>query len=290
MINPQIRDEIRLWQAVHRGDIDEARRVLDTTGVDPNTPGLRMGYGVHLLAWTHPETNTLLVAVACGYIDIAKLLVDRGATPADSRDVAQLYGCCAARDDAPMLRFLLEAGVLESSNQGVLSWRQKIKSWRYIIHRGSTQLLRVGLEHAVATGTISRFLNDATRPTPLPATGVVITPANAPYGRPLLHYAVSAECTNAIAKVQVLLEYGAQVFARDRFGRTAEDVARLSRNEDDPVITMLKAEAVTRNACVMVALGHHPRVGAGSVIASMDPELLRMMLELVSRHHEPVFP
>ena len=43
----------------------------------------------------------------------------------------------------------------------------------------------------------------------------------------------------------------------------------------------VKEEAVTRAKCVAFAMGHHERLGVGSLVEGLDPGVLRMVLEQV---------
>ena len=81
------------------------------------------------------------------------------------------------------------------------------------------------------------------------------------------------------AVVQVLIEHRANVSAEDINGRTPQDLAT-SRGHIQ-VVGMLKAAAVTRAKCVAFAMGHHKRLGMGSRVEGLDPEVLRMVLEQV---------
>ena len=79
--------------------------------------------------------------------------------------------------------------------------------------------------------------------------------------------------------VQVLIEHRANVLAETNDGVTAEGLAA-SRSHLE-VVAMLKAAAVTRAKCVAFAMGHHTRLGVGSRVEGLDPEVIRMVLERV---------
>jgi ankyrin repeat protein len=77
--------------------------------------------------------------------------------------------------------------------------------------------------------------------------------------------------------VRVLIEHGADVLAQDEYGFTP-----FSRSKaNTPTWALLKKEVVTRDKCFAFAMGHHKRLGVGSMIANLDPELLRMLLKFV---------
>jgi len=79
--------------------------------------------------------------------------------------------------------------------------------------------------------------------------------------------------------VEVLIEHRANVLAEDKDGCTAEDMATHQSHLE--VVAMLKAEAVSRAKCVAFAMGHHARLGKGSMVERLDPEVLRMVLKQV---------
>ena len=60
---------------------------------------------------------------------------------------------------------------------------------------------------------------------------------------------------------------------------TSEDFA--TRNAHPQIVAMLTTEAVSRAKCLAFAMGHHARLGSGSRLRRLDPEVLRMMLEQV---------
>jgi len=74
---------------------------------------------------------------------------------------------------------------------------------------------------------------------------------------------------------QMLLDRGADIFARNKAGKSPEDIA------GEKVAALLRAEATRRARCVAFASGHHERLGAGSLVLSLHPEVVRMILEQV---------
>ena len=60
-------------------------------------------------------------------------------------------------------------------------------------------------------------------------------------------------------------------------GRTPEDVA-FSRSHLE-VAAMLKAEALRRATCEAFAMGQHERLGEGSRVRGLEPEVVRMLLQ-----------
>ena len=81
------------------------------------------------------------------------------------------------------------------------------------------------------------------------------------------------------AVVQLLLEHRASVSAEDIHGRTPQDLATSQGRSQ--VVAMFQAAAVTRAKCVAFAMGHHTRLGEGSLVEGLDPGVLRMVLEQV---------
>jgi ankyrin repeat protein len=78
------------------------------------------------------------------------------------------------------------------------------------------------------------------------------------------------------AMVELLLEKGADISALSAAGTTPLDVARYD-NED--VLAAL-LEPMRRVQCAF-AMGHHPRLGAASIVQTLDLEVVRMVLDLV---------
>ena len=86
--------------------------------------------------------------------------------------------------------------------------------------------------------------------------------------------------------VRVLIEHRANASAEDDYGRTAEDSLHLAQaiagsHLHRQVMAMLQAEAVIRAKCVAFAMGHHERLGVGSRLQGLDPEMVRKVLEQV---------
>ena len=79
--------------------------------------------------------------------------------------------------------------------------------------------------------------------------------------------------------VKALLEHRANVLAETSNGWIPKDYA-ISRSHVK-VVSMLKAEAVSRTKCVAFAMGHHERLGVGSRLEGLDPEVVRKVLEQV---------
>ena len=76
--------------------------------------------------------------------------------------------------------------------------------------------------------------------------------------------------------VRILLDAGADVTARDSDQQTPRDLATLHPE----VVAMLRAEELMRRSMAF-AMGHQERLGVASWVLRLDPELLRMVLDLV---------
>ena len=94
--------------------------------------------------------------------------------------------------------------------------------------------------------------------------------------------------------VQVLIEHRADASAKDNGGGTPGDWVTLDSTQYSAphahvqavsALSMLTAEKMRRkNATlksVAFAMGHYARLGAGSLVAWLEPEVVRMVLELV---------
>jgi hypothetical protein len=93
-------------------------------------------------------------------------------------------------------------------------------------------------------------------------------------GRTALHL---ASMQGHAELVQLLIEHQANVLAEDNHGATAGDYATTESHLE--VVALLKAEVVRRAKCVAFAMGHQERLGAGSAVRWLDPEVLRVVLE-----------
>jgi hypothetical protein len=78
---------------------------------------------------------------------------------------------------------------------------------------------------------------------------------------------------------RLLVDKGVDVEPRNLRGQTPAYLANGRRHLR--IVAMLKAkvEATRRAKCVAFAMGHHPRLGAGSWVQRLDPEVVRMVLE-----------
>jgi len=92
-------------------------------------------------------------------------------------------------------------------------------------------------------------------------------------GRSVLQRAV---IENSLEMVQLLIRFKANPFAASRNGGLALNFALSS----SPVREFLKDLKEMMDRDFAFACGHHPRIGEQSVVATLDPEVIRMILEM----------
>jgi len=80
------------------------------------------------------------------------------------------------------------------------------------------------------------------------------------------------------ATIQILLGAGADMAARDWFGRTPRTIAEEDDALHEVAAILLAAE---RERSVAFAMGHQERLGAASLVRGLEPEVVRMVLDLV---------
>jgi len=90
-----------------------------------------------------------------------------------------------------------------------------------------------------------------------------------------LHASAEGGSEGNIDVAWLLLTVGADVTAKNKEGKTPEEVA--SAQSHLRVARMLNAAAVRRAEAF--AMGHHERLGAGSRVKNLEPEVVRMVLE-----------
>jgi hypothetical protein len=78
--------------------------------------------------------------------------------------------------------------------------------------------------------------------------------------------------------VRVLIEHRANILAEDNAGRTPEDLVTITGH---PEVVAILQEAGLPGKFVAFAMGHHKRLGVGSLVAPLDAEVVRMVLQLV---------
>jgi len=79
--------------------------------------------------------------------------------------------------------------------------------------------------------------------------------------------------------VRLLIHKGADIESdKNVFGRNAEGIATLNGNVEVAVILRAEAERL-RVRRVAFAMGLHDRLGAGSIVRALDPEVVRLVLQ-----------
>ena len=86
----------------------------------------------------------------------------------------------------------------------------------------------------------------------------------------------TAAKNRTLAVVRFLLDKRANVHAMTKIGQTPEDLARALGQQE--VVALLRA-AKRRAECEAFAMGHQERLGAGSLVQSLDAEVVRMILD-----------
>jgi ankyrin repeat protein len=81
---------------------------------------------------------------------------------------------------------------------------------------------------------------------------------------------------NIASMVRILIDFGACIATQDSEGRTAYDMAKIGKNR--AVIAILEDELYRRHSAF--SMGEHERLGRNSLVKSLKPELLTMVLEL----------
>jgi hypothetical protein len=220
--------------------------------------------------------TTLSAAVIYGNVDMVELLLDAGAKPIDIEAECKLFRFSTTvvgknwTKQADSLRCLFSRGMLESVT--VSDILVAMHDMAEIDTTSScVELMRVCVQHAIAMGADMSAL-------------LAHRQSN---GYTLLHTAVMRLWEPPVfALVSFLLECGANVLLRDDRNYTPEDLANLPRFPDpdadaigEQVITILKEERLQIAKAAAFAMGHHERLGIGSMLDGLDPEVTRLILE-----------
>jgi ankyrin repeat protein len=97
------------------------------------------------------------------------------------------------------------------------------------------------------------------------------------FGLTPLHWAATRQDEFSAEIVTMLLEKGADLSARDGSGETPADLA--TSLGQGKVLALLGAEAMRRAGAEAFAMGQHARLGAGSLVLVLEPELVRTILD-----------
>jgi len=287
-----------LWVAIcFNKDVESARRALG------NGANAAMVYPYVTPPGSRQQT-ALSAAVLYGGTDIVKLLLDNGAKPTDAVAEKKLFEDASrpilirhSRQRLDSLRYLFNRGVLDN-----VTVEDILKVMYHISRTGgqySPDVMRICMQRAVVKG--------ADLSTLLARRGVLPTWL-VPQEYTLLHNVTRLDWSRETVELACLLiEYGADVLLEDNLGRTPEDLARLRRPEEDRwrwpkengvfirfargvrlpkenhgtrVIEILEKERLRITKSVAFAMGHHGRLGCASMLAELDPEVLRGICEM----------
>jgi hypothetical protein len=204
----------------------------------------------------------LPAAVSFKEIDMVRILIDAGAKAKDGAELDQLFTRSAWNNDAEMLSYLFNRGVLdELTSYNVYSRVEEIVR---VGTPGSRDVLCVCINHMVASGT------------PLPE----LLAYRGWNNNTLLHLAAKSwHRENRAPLVQLLIDFGANVLLTNTDGYTPADLATLVVERDPLVDAILETERLRILKGEAFVMGNHPRLGAGSMMSRLDPEVLRMIWE-----------
>jgi 26S proteasome non-ATPase regulatory subunit 10 len=191
------------------------------------------------------QDNALHVAVLNKHPDVVMLLLGHGADP-NLRCNGTTPLCEAAGNfTLAIAGMLLQHGADVERVNGV--------EGDHPMHRAAA-----GGDRAMALLLLSR--------------GAEVSPTNQCGATPLHMAALEDE----FDMCQLLLEHGADLEAME-CGETPEEY---SRGVSEPEITlMLSQEAARRAQWLAFAMGQHDRLGVGSLVRSLEPEVFRMVLK-----------
>jgi hypothetical protein len=219
----------------------------------------------------HSRFTVLSAAVQFGGTDIVKLLLENGAEPTDAVTEHELFMYSSLmiglnRHSLDSLRYLFSRGVLDTVTvEDILDVMHKIT-----VYGGeqSPEVMRICIQRAVVKGA---------------DLSTLLTRRN-PNGYTLLHNVARMNWgRDTVELVCLLIEYGAGVLLEDNRGHTPEDLARLRRpveNNGIRVVAILEKERLRITKSTAFAMGHHDRLGHASMLAGLDPEVLRSICEL----------
>jgi len=237
-------------------------------------------------AATPAPNPALWLAVSKGKTDVARQLLLGGANIEERGQIG--YGLCTplqiavTANHVKVVQLLLEHGADFSVTCMMLNFSTSLHEAALLDFGSVARLL---LQHGADVSARDDFGN-----TPLDTTArkgladlaeLLLQHGSDVYnkdtdGMTALHWAAS--CGNE-AMVLMLLQHRSNVMAETHAGQTAESLATTNTHHD--VVAILQAEAVTRAKCVASAMGNHERLGVGSRVQSLHPEVVRMVLEYV---------
>jgi len=191
----------------------------------------------------------LLAAAEFSHEAMVRLLIEGGADLfSKAEDGSTPLHCACIQGDNYIVKMFLEKGV------DVMA----------VTHTGHTPLHFAA--YAGHTAVVPSLLEKGAAPSAV-ATHSRETP---------LHFAASQ---GHGLVVRLLLRAGADTDAQSLDGETPEECARAENH--DWIAWELHEEATRRAECVVFAMGHHDRLGAGSLVWGLDAGVVRMVLDRV---------
>ena len=256
-----------LWSAVMSGRTEDASQLI-TDGANTEERG---GEAPRL-------TTPLQVALQHGQMEVIQLLLEHGAKISENGDAAgeTLLGDCGGtllhwaafqddheKGDAIALLLLQHGADVSAKNN-----EQMTPLLKAAMH-GQAAVAQVLLENGADVSSTDEM-------------GFTALHLGVSQGHPELVRLLIAHRANVLARTHPFDDDGVILN-----GVTPVDlvVLRSLESESQPsipneVIAMIKAEALSRAKCVAFAMGHHERLGAGSMVEGLEPEVLRQVLEV----------
>jgi ankyrin repeat protein len=257
-----------LWVAASMGDVEEAMQLLaDGAGVDEKGALLKC--------------TPLMIATKRGHEETVLLLLEHGA----DASVIDFQHCTPLHDtpNEAIALLLLQHGADVSATDG-----SGLTPLHKAALEGHAEVAKVLLEHgadvSARRGSGAMPLQDAIDCKNEAVVEVLLehgadvngTDTSAEDGWTMLHLAAFKGLAEV---VKLLLQHGANILAVNNARQTARFVAAFQSHHE--VVAILQEATVTRAKCVAFAMGHHKRLGVGSLVAPLDAEVVRMVLQLV---------
>jgi ankyrin repeat protein len=199
----------------------------------------------------HKQSTPLQIAAAKGRVEVVQLLLENGADTSATDDMGWTpLHQAASQGHAEVAKVLLENGADVSARRG--SGAMPLQD---AVSFENEAVVEVLLEHGADVNGTDTSAED---------------------GWTMLHLAAF----KGLAEVaKLLLQHGANILAENNARQTARFVANFQSHHE--VVAILQEATVTRAKCVAFAMGHHKRLGVGSLVAPLDAEVVRMVLQLV---------
>jgi ankyrin repeat protein len=262
-----------LWLAARWGRTEEVRqRLLGGANIDE-----RVGVKI--------QSTPLQVAVQMGHTDVVQVLLEHGADVSAAFNGNTPLHLAANYAHAELVKLLFQHGadVSATDANGCTPLHKAAK-------QGHAESVKVLLQHGADVSATSNrglmALHEAAYHGHAEVAKVLLENgadvlATSMQGMMALHWAAG---TGQVEVVRVLIEHRANILAEDNEGRTAQFWATVGMKpggKKSQVVAILQVAAVTRAKCVAFAMGHHKRLGVGSLVAPLDAEVVRMLLDLV---------